>query len=67
MGRGTKYLSNGVGDLGLVTDIAGVEGSVVIALDDVKDSDGVSTRNQSFNDVTTEETAAADDEKRVAL
>jgi hypothetical protein len=66
-GEGSRYLANGVRNLGLVTDIAGVKGSVVIALDDVKDSDGVTTRDQSFNYVTTEETAAADDKKRVAL
>ena len=58
---------NGVGNLGLVTDVAGVKWSVVIALDDVKDGDGVPTLEQSFNYVTTEETATADDEKRVAL
>ena len=39
----------------------------MVALDDVKDSDGVTTRDQSLDYVTTEETAAADDEKRVAL
>ena len=51
----------------MVTDVARVKGSVVIALDDVKNSDGVTTGEQSFNYVTTEETATADDEKRVAL
>jgi len=66
-GGGAKYLSNGVRNLCLVTDVAGVKGSVVIALDDVKDSDGVTTCDQSFNYVTTEETAAADDKKSIAL
>lgn len=60
-------LSNGVGNLCLVTDIAGVKGSVVISLDDVKDGDWVTTRDQSLYYVATEEAAAADDEKRVAL
>jgi hypothetical protein len=51
----------------LVTDVAGVKGCVVVALDNVKDSDGVTTRDQSLNYVTAKETAAANDEKRVAL
>jgi hypothetical protein len=51
----------------LVTDIARVKGSVVISLDDVKDGDGVTTRDQSLNYMATEEAAAANDEKRVAL
>lgn len=39
----------------------------MVALDDVKDSDGVTTRNESLNYVTTKEAAAANNEKRVAL
>jgi len=38
----------------------------VVTLDDVKDSDGVTPFSQSFNYVATKETAATDDEKRVA-
>jgi hypothetical protein len=60
-------LSNGVRNLCLVTYIARVKRSVVISLDDVKDSDGVTTHDQSLNYVATEEAAAANDEKRVAL
>ena len=63
----SKNLSKGIRNLGLVTDVARVKGCVVVALDNVKDSDGVTTRDQSLNYVTAKETAAANNEKRVAL
>jgi hypothetical protein len=39
----------------------------MIALNDVKDGYRVTARKQGFYDMPTEETAATDDEERVAL
>jgi len=51
----------------LVADIPRVKRRIIVALNDVKDSYRVTAREQSIHDVTTDETAAADDEERVAL
>jgi hypothetical protein len=65
--KGREYLFKSVGDLCLVADVPRIKRSVVVALDDVKDSYRVAASKQSNYDVATDETAAADDEERVAL
>jgi hypothetical protein len=51
----------------LVANIARIEGRIVVALDDIKDGDGIPAREQGLHDVPTEETAAADDKESVAV
>ena len=67
MVREKKYLFDSIGDLCLVADVPGIKRSVIVALNDVKDSYRVTTRKQSIYDVATKETATADDEEGVAL
>ncbi len=62
-----KYLFDSVGYLCLVAYVPRIKGSIIVALNDVKDSYRVTARKQSLYDVATEETAAADDEERVSL
>ena len=65
--REREYLFDSVRDLGVVADVARVKRGVVVALNDVKDGDSVTACEQGIYDVTTEKTAAADDEERVWL
>jgi hypothetical protein len=51
----------------LVADVPRIKWSIIVALNDVKDSYRVTARKQSIYDVATEETAAAYDEEGVAL
>ena len=51
----------------MVADVPRIKWSVIVTLNDVKNSYRVIARKQSIYDVATEETAAADDEERVAL
>jgi hypothetical protein len=62
-----EYLFDSVRDLGLVADVARVKRSVMVALNDVKDGYSVTACDQGIYDVTTEKTAAADDEERVGV
>lgn len=62
-----EYFFKSVGDLCLVADVPRIKRSIIVALDDVKDSYRVTASKQSNYDVATDETAAADDEERVAL
>jgi hypothetical protein len=64
---GREYLFDSVGDLCLVADVPWIKRSIIVALNDVKDSYRVAAGKQSIYDVVTDETAAADDEERVAL
>src|SRR5258708_24875323 len=65
-GRGKKNLFDSIGDLCLVADITRIKRSVVVPLNDVKDGYRVTARKQCIYDVATEETAATNDEERVA-
>lgn len=58
---------DGVRDLCLVADVTRIKGSIMIALNDVKDGYWVTARKQSLYDMPTEETATTDDEESVAL
>ena len=64
---GREYLFDSVGDLCLVADVPRIKRSIIVALNDVKDSYRVTAGKQSIYDVATDETAASDDEERVAL
>lgn len=64
---GGEYLFKSVGDLCLVADVPRIKRSIIVTLDDVKDSYRVAASKQSNYDVATDETAAADDEEGVAL
>jgi hypothetical protein len=61
------HLFESVRNLSLVADIARVKWGVMIPLNDVKDGYWVTAGDQSFNDMTTEETATSNDEERVAV
>jgi hypothetical protein len=64
---GREYLFDSVGDLCLVADVPRIKRCISVALNDVKDSYRVTAGKQSIYNVATDETAAADDEERVAL
>lgn len=65
--RTGAYLFESVRYLCLVADVTRVKGCVMMALNNVKDGYWVAACKQSFYDVSTEETAAANDEESVAL
>jgi hypothetical protein len=62
-----RYFFDGVRDLDLVADVTRVKWRIMMALNDVKNGHWITARDQSFHDMPTEETAAADDEESIAL
>ena len=59
------HLANRIEDVLFVGDVSGIEGNVVVSLDDVKDRDDVAASEELFDDVSTDETAPANDQVHV--
>jgi hypothetical protein len=56
------YLANGSGYLFLLCDVSRVEWDIVVALDDVKNGDNVASCSKLVDDMSAQETRAANNE-----
>ena len=60
--RTQTHLAESTKNVLLVGNVARIKRDVVMSLDNVEGRDDVATRGEPFDDVSTEETAATDDE-----